>query len=197
VDLGERGGADRLGGDPGEDGRQGEREILLDLAHDRREALGRHLVLKAGELSGDLGGEDVDPGREELAELDQHAAHLAGERAVAPGDLLVADEGRAAETAQPGDVEHHVPPDDLDEDAGDETAHLAVPPEIDPRGHGPYDTPRRIEPSPRPAMNRRATPQPESRLKPAPWVGAEFRAGFSRLFGSNVARALMLGRGGL
>ena len=136
MDLRERGGAHRLGGEGGEDGVQRSPEIRLDLPHDVGEALGRHLVLEAGELAGDLGRQDVDPRREELAELDQHAPHLAGESAIAPREPLIAGEGRAPEPPQPGDVEHDVPPEDLEEDAGHEAAQLAVAPEIDARGHG-------------------------------------------------------------
>jgi zinc transport system substrate-binding protein len=44
-------------------------------------------------------------------------------------------------------------------------------------------------------MNARATPQPKSRLKPAPKRLFLSGAGFSRLFVSNVARAFMPGRG--
>ena len=100
MDLGERGGADRLGGDPGEDLGERASEILLDLAHDVREALRRHLVLEPGELLGDLRRQDVHPGGEELAELDEHAAHLAGEGAIAPRDRLIAHQRRAPEPPQ-------------------------------------------------------------------------------------------------
>ena len=50
------------------------------------EALRGDLVLQAGELAGDLRREEVDPHGEELAELDEDAAHLAGQGAVAAGD---------------------------------------------------------------------------------------------------------------
>ena len=136
MDLGERGGAHGLGIDPIEDLGQRPAEVLLDLAGDLLEPFGRDLVLKAGELAGDLGRQDVHPRGEELAQLDEEAAHLRGQGTVPTGDLLPPLEGRTPEAPQSRDVEDEVPPEDVDEHAGHEAAHLAVAPEVDSRGHG-------------------------------------------------------------
>jgi hypothetical protein len=103
---------------------------------DLLERLGRNLVLQAAQLLEDLLWEEVDADAQELAELDEHAAHLDGEGTVAPGDPLPALQGRPAEAAQAGDIQQDVPEQDVEESAGDEPAQFSVPLEVDPPAHG-------------------------------------------------------------
>ena len=51
-------------------------QLLGDPLHDLGKRRGRHLVLELGEFVGVFLGKDVDAGGQELADLDQHAAHL-------------------------------------------------------------------------------------------------------------------------
>ena len=76
---------------------------------------------------------------EELAELDEHAPHLHGQGAVALRDPRPALGRRAPETAHHGAGEQDVPPDGVQEGAGDEGAQLAVALEVDPPIHEPHD----------------------------------------------------------
>jgi hypothetical protein len=139
VDLGEGGRAHGLGGDPGEDIRKRTPEVALDLADDVLEPLRGDLVLETRELPRHLGREQVDPHGEELAELDEDAAHLARKNAVAAGDARPAPHRGREEPAQPRYVEEHVPPQDVDEGPGHEPPHLAVAPEVDAGGRYPRE----------------------------------------------------------
>ena len=76
MDLGDRGGGDRLLGELGEHGFERPTELVLDEAADLGEALRRHLIAQALELGHEIVGEQALERRDDLAEL-----HVGGSEA--------------------------------------------------------------------------------------------------------------------
>ncbi len=85
MDLAERGGGQRRLVDR-DDFLRKRAELLVDDPPDRGERLRRHFVLEPRQLGGELLRQDVDARRQELAHLDQHAAHLHGQPPEAGGN---------------------------------------------------------------------------------------------------------------
>src|SRR5262245_18288121 len=90
-------------------------ELALNDAAYVDEGFSWDFVLESCQLFGDFLGQDIHPRREELADLDEHAAHLDGERSEACGDLTQAFRSRAfCATPQPDLVEEPFPSDELE-----------------------------------------------------------------------------------
>ena len=76
VDLGYRGGGQRLVAELGEDILNALTELLLNPCAGPGAGEGRYLVLQTGQFKGDVFGQQVAAGRQNLAELDEYRAEV-------------------------------------------------------------------------------------------------------------------------
>jgi hypothetical protein len=112
LDLAERGRRERVLVEGGKALREGRAELSLRQAPDRAEVFRRHLVLQPRQLGGDLVGQDVEARREELADLDEHAAHAPGQGAESRGQAAQArGSGAPDRTSQADQREEQLPQD--------------------------------------------------------------------------------------
>ncbi len=135
VDLGQRGGRFRLGGEPAKDLIDRPAEFGLDHGLDVGQGLGRDLVLQPGQLGGDHGRQKVYPRAEELAQFDQHAAQVDGQRPVAVGYPLPALRGGTVhETPAQQPAEQDLPPDEPGKGPGKIADDAQVAAEVERHG---------------------------------------------------------------
>ncbi len=85
----------------------------------------------ASQHAGDLSGQNVHPCTQELAQLDQDSAQLDRQIPVALGDARVARQPGPTKASKQRLVDHHVPPESLQEGTREEASDLAVPLRVD------------------------------------------------------------------
>ena len=90
-----------------------------------------HTPHNANPYADDLARQNVHPGSQELTQHDQDSAQLDRQIPVAFGDACVPWQPGAAKASQQRLVEHHVPPEGLEQGTGEETADLPVALRID------------------------------------------------------------------